>query len=211
MTKQPALSSLALTAMALPVIAGAWLCFVRPERAGLWVLAMLFVPAVRLGIRTASRALGTTRIGAAILPARTVDAQKMLSGAIVVASLVVALPLAANLADALGLIDASGAHAIATRWTNVLAGGYFVFHGNRLPKILTPLSGARHDLATMQTVQFRTGRLYVLAGSAYAVVWLVLPAHLAQPYGLAIMVTGILVPSAILRSYARRGVAHPGR
>jgi hypothetical protein len=118
--------------------------------------------------------------------------------------------LAANLADALRLIDEAVAHGIATRWTNVLAGAYFVFHGNRLPKILTPLSDF-HDPATMQTVRLRTGRLYVLTGSAYALLWLFLPVHLAQPFGLAIIVGGILVPSIILRSCARRGAAHPGR
>ncbi len=210
MTTNRTLSNLALAMMALPVVLGAGLCALRPERAWLWVVAMLFLPASWLAIRATSRALGKTPVGGMMIPVEDpADARRSISFAIAFASLVVAIALGARLAEALGLIDRSLADVVATRWTNVFAGGYFVLRGNALPKVLMPLPDLGPGAEAMQALQRRTGWIFVLAGLAYIVLWLVLPLHLAEPIGVAVIVAGILAPAAVLRSRAKAGVGNP--
>jgi hypothetical protein len=201
-------SNLPPAMMMLPIVLGVSLCYLRPEGAWLWVIAMLFLPVSWLGIKAASKAAGRMTVGAMLLPpGNSVDAREAICFAMNIASLIVAIPLGAKLANALGLIDQSFADVIATRWTNVLAGGYFVFRGNRLPKILVPLSDLPQDSAAVDTLRRRTGWAYVVAGFAMAAVWLVLLVRLAQPVGIAIVAVGILVPTFMLRSRAKRRTA----
>jgi hypothetical protein len=205
------LSRLAIAMMALPVILGVSLCYVRPGSIRLWVVAMCCVPAASC-IKAIGQAFGKTAVGAMTTwDDYTADGRTVASDSIIVASLVVALPLAATLANALGLIDESLARMIATRWTNALAGGYFVFHGNRLPKILS--SDLQYDPTTIQTVRLHTGRVVVLAGLAFTVLWLILPVRLAERIGIAVVVAGVLVPSLRMRVRVKRRVqytAHGG-
>ncbi|HEY4340936.1 MAG TPA: hypothetical protein VGM97_13415 [Steroidobacteraceae bacterium] len=205
MTNNRTFAKLAPAMMALPVIVGAPLCYLRPDRDWLWIFSMLVLPVAWFGIRRMSKTIGRTTVGALITAsANPDDAQKATSSAIVIASLIIGIALGAKLADAMRWIDPSLAHAILTRWINVLAGCYFVFRGNHLPKVLTPLADIRCDPAAMQTLQRRTGWTYVLGGVAFAGVWLLLPQRLAQPIGIAIVVVGILVPTFIMRYYASR-------
>jgi hypothetical protein len=205
MTSNRTFAKLAPAMMALPVIVGVPLCFLRPDRAWLWIFAMLVLPIAWFGIRGISRSIGKTTVGALITTsANPDDAQKAASSAIVIASLIIGIALGAELADSMRWIDAPLAHAILTRWINVLAGCYFVIRGNHLPKALTPLADIRCGPATMQILQRRTGWTYVLGGVAFAGVWLLLPEHLAQPTGIAIIFAGILVPTFIMRYYASR-------
>jgi hypothetical protein len=119
------------------------------------------------------------------------------------ASLTIAVPMAARLADAFELMSSTLSDAIATRGANVLVGVYFVLRGNRLPKILIPLSDARYDAVAMQNLQRRTGRTFVLAGFTYASLWLVMTLSLAMPAGAVVIVVGVLVPAVALRAYGR--------
>jgi hypothetical protein len=193
------LSNLALAMMALPVILGAWLCYVRPERAWVWVFGMFFLPVLWLAIKATGQAFGKTTVAAMTMCGENIpESRKTLSGAMIFASLLIAVALGARLADALGLMEGTWAQAIINRATNVFVGGYLVFHGNRLPKILTPVWSARCDSATMQTLRRRTGWAYVLAGLAFTLLWLALPVHLARPIGMAVIVAGVLVPSVIM-------------
>lgn len=203
MTPNRTAANFAVATMALPVVFGACLCFLRPEASWAWVTVMLIVPVSWLGIKAAGDRLGP--VGTIVFP-RSVTA-----GAMIFASLLLAVSLGAPLAAALGLIDTSLAHLIGSRGVYVLAGCYFILRGNRLPKVLTPLADVQCDPATMQTVQRRTGWAYVLAGITLAVLWLVLPVHLAQPIGITVVVAGILVPTFIMRAYAKRRTALPNR
>ena len=183
MSTNRALSRLAVAMTALPVILGAALCYVRPDRAWVCAMCMLVLPA--------AWAL-KTRLGSA-------DAGTRISYAMIVSSLVISVPLGTSLAAALGLIDGPTVHALGDRLTNVLAGLCIVLLGNQLPKMLTPVSGARCDAATLQSVRRRMGWAQVLAGLTFAVLWLVLPISLARPIGIAVIVAGILVPWAVTR------------
>jgi hypothetical protein len=201
MTTNRNLSNPALVMMGLPVLLGAPLCYLRPGEVWAWVAGMFIVPVVWLGIKAARKVFGN-----AAIPTKhdrsPADTRKAVSGAVILASLLLSASLAAPLAAALGLIDESLARAIASRGVYVFVGWYFVLRGNRLPKMLTPLSDTRCDPARLQTLQRCTGWSYVLAGFALAVVWLLLPVHLAQPIGMAIIAVGVLLPTFILRSYA---------
>ncbi len=197
MTTNRSLSKLALAMMAPPVILGAALCFLRPQQAWAWAIAMIVLPAAGLVRAKMMRNEATA------------DRQKAISGAVIFVSVLVSVTLAAPLAAALGLIDNGLAHAIGTRVASVFAGVFLVLRGNRLPKVLTPLSDTRCDPATLQTLQRRTGWAYVLAGFTLSVLWLVLPTHLAAPIGVAVLVVGILAPTAVLRSYAKKSVGAP--
>jgi hypothetical protein len=183
MSTNRALSNVAVAMMALPVIIAAALCYLRPDRAWAYAICMLFLPA--------AWALKTRF--------KNAEARKRISYAMIVSSLVISVPLATSLAAALGLIDGPTVHAIGDRVANVLAGLCIVFLGNQLPKMLPPLSDASCDAATIQSVRRRTGWAHVLAGLAFAVLWLVLPVPLARPIGIAVIVAGILVPWAVMR------------
>jgi hypothetical protein len=189
MSTNRALSNFAVAMMALPVILGAALCYMRPEQAWAYALGMLVLPV--------AWALKTRFANA--------EARSRISFAMIVSSLVISVPLGTSLAAALGLIDGP-VHAISERLTNVLAGLCIVLLGNQLPKMLTPLSNAACDAATVQRVRRRTGWAQVLAGLAFAVLWLVLPVPFARPIGIAIIVAGILVPWAVTR-FCYMGVA----
>lgn len=201
MTDNRSLPPFALAMMALPVGLGALLCWVRPEGAGLWTVAMIALPAAWLAIRAASRTPAKIEAAADLMrPGAPVDFGR----AMAVASLVVAVPLAARLAEALGLAPTPLAHALATRWVNVLVGAYLVAMGNRLPKILTPLAEAGADPAAMEATRRRTGWVIVLAGLVYIVLWLALPERWAQLAGPAVLVIGIVGPSVAMRARGRR-------
>jgi hypothetical protein len=197
MTANRTLSKLVLPMMALPVILGAALFYLRPQDARTWAIAMIVLPAAGL---VRAKVMRTEN---------TVEAQKAISGALIFVSMLVSVTLAAPLAAALGLIDDALAHKIAIRAASVFAGVFLVLRGNRLPKMLTPLADTRCDPATMQTLQRRTGWAYVLAGFTITVLWIVLPVHLAAPIGAAVIVAGILAPTIIMRSYAKGRVGTP--
>jgi hypothetical protein len=196
MTTNRTWSGFAWATMALPVILGAPLCYLRPDGAWAWMAGMFIVPVACFIIKALRDRL--PRVGTVVFP------KAIPAGAIIFSSLLLSVSLGAPLAAALGLIDNSLAHVIGSRGVYALGGCYFIVRGNRLPKMLSPLSATLCDPATMQALQRRTGWAYVLAGLAIAIVWVALPLHLAQPIGMAIIALGILVPTFIMRAHANR-------
>lgn len=203
MTANRTLSGPALAMLALPVILGGPLCYLRPEGALAWAIGMFCLPATWLGIKATAKTFGKTAACAVMRAESSVDVRKVISDAMVFASLLICVPLAASLAAALGLIDAPTALALGNRPTNVLSGLFFVIWGNRMPKILTPLSAAGCDPATIQTRRRRLGWAYVLTGLTFTVIWLVLPVHLAGRIGTVLIIAGIFVPSLVMLRYPR--------
>jgi hypothetical protein len=177
------LSDLAVAMMALPFVLGTALCYLRPDRAWIWAIGMLLLPAA----------------WAMKARLKNADARKRVCYAVIFSSVAISISLGSSLAAALGLIDEPTVRAIGDRLTNVLAGLFLVFLGNQLPKMLPPLPHAPRDAATIQSVRRRIGWTHVLSGLALAILWLVLPVQLARPIGIAIIVVGILVPAAVMR------------
>lgn len=191
------LSGLALAMMALPFTLGAALCFLRPHWAWAWAIPMLVLPVWRLGVEVAGRVLDRRAAGPLLMGLEdTGEARKWISDKTIFASLAISVPMGIWLAGVLGLIDPR-AVVISIRPSNVLAGMFMVILGNRLPKMLTPLSRAPCAPATIQTLRRRTGWAMVLSGLALIVLWLFLPVHLAMPMGIVVM----FLPTAIMYTY----------
>lgn len=127
--------------------------------------------------------------------------------AVAFASLTLAIPLAGKLLHALGAADSDNVD-LSQRMTMVMLGVFFAFTGNALPKMLTPLSALHCDGAKMQAWQRFTGWTSVLAGVAFAVVWLVLPRASAMLLSVALMIgagLAVTIQAGRLRRAPRAG------
>ncbi len=108
---------------------------------------------------------------------------------IVFAALMLAAPLAARLAGALGW----GVPAdFSQRALMVLLGAFLALTGNSIPKRLVPL-GVRCGAARVQAFQRLAGWTWVLTGVALALAWMALPASLADPVTFVVVPAGILI------------------
>jgi hypothetical protein len=193
--------SVLVPAMLVPVVLGAALAVIRPRDAWLAVAAMSILPAAWL----LRKRMEEGRRGSAKVVHPSRDETTAL--AFICASCVIALPLAAKLAQVFEFAAPWLDHSIATRWPNLLGAGYFIFLGNRLPKVLIPLADVACDPATMQTIRRRTGAGYMLTGIALAGVWLFLPPRGAEIVGIGLIGCGILVPTILMRA----GIKSPKR
>ena len=109
---------------------------------------------------------------------------------LVFAGLILACSLLAKFATALGVIaDAD----VSRRVTMAILGIFFVFTGNALPKMLTPLADLKCDPARVQAFQRFAGWTWVLTGFPFAFVWLVLPLDVAKPLSMLILFSGMLL------------------
>jgi hypothetical protein len=170
---------LVLTAL---LAAGNW--YLEPDRAGAWTAAVVFLMVLTLALWTALRRWRD-------IPARRQAADAVRNGlaAIVFAALMMAAPLAAKLAYALGAIEDKD---LAQRLTMVTLGAFFMFTGNAMPKMLPPVSAVQCDGAKAQAVRRFTGWTWVVTGLAFAGVWLVLPVDIAEPVSLTVLLGGVL-------------------
>lgn len=131
------------------------------------------------------------------------DAADYIRNGVVFGALMLAIPLSFKLARALGGVEDAD---LSRRLTMVVFGVFFMFTGNLVPKLLTPLSAQQCDGARMQAWQRFTGWTWVLAGLAYAVVWLVLPSDVAEPVSVAFLIGGVLL--AMVRAVQTRRTRH---
>jgi hypothetical protein len=152
---------------ALCLLAGTWMCVLRPERAWAWLLAMLLLPVAWLVQvrRDAQRAA-----------ARDFQLSLALAGSLLALSLLTAL------GARLGWLEST--HGWPERIWGVLMGTIILVFANAIPK---QAASARRQ-ATLRIV----GRALVLGGLAYAVAWLVAP----RAYALAIA-TGCLLLATV--------------
>jgi hypothetical protein len=113
-----------------------------------------------------------------------------ISGGVVFAGLILVCSLALKLAMSFGAVDDPD---LSQRITNAIMGAFFVFTGNALPKMLTPLSSLRCDAARVQRFQRFAGWTWVLAGLGFAYVWLVLPVNVAEPVSVLLLMGAVLI------------------
>lgn len=170
--------------MALLVFGAAlagWNWYLRPESALAWGSTLFLFACMGVALFLARR-----RHEDESAPNRAGDS---IRGGVVFAGLIMVSSLGLKLATALGALQDPD---LARRAPLVLMGAFFVFSGNAMPKMLTPLSRLRCDPARVQAFQRFTGWTWVLAGLALAVVWVVLPIDQAR------IATFVLMPSVIL-------------
>jgi hypothetical protein len=166
-----------LLALCAVLAAGNW--YLQPEHAGSWAAALLFLAGATLVLWFASR--GSSSEG----PRR--QAAHSIRQGVFFGALIMAVSLGAKLAHTLGVLEAAG---LSQRLAMVVMGGFFVFTGNALPKMLTPLAVESCDPARAQTLRRFAGWTQVLTGLAFALAWLVLPAAIARPVSVAFILGG---------------------
>jgi hypothetical protein len=166
-----------------------------PERARTWIAALVLFAclALLLWLTRGSAASGRARAAASI------------RNGIVFATLIVGVSLAATLGHTLGLIDDGDR---PQRLAMAIAGAFFVFTGNALPKTLTPLSARQCDGAASQALQRFMGWTWVSMGLAFSYVWLTLPIDAAEPVSIALIAGSVIAVAArIMRARTTRKAA----
>ncbi len=98
--------------------------------------------------------------------------------AIAVAAVLLAVPLGAHLARALGWI-APGDTDLTSRLFGIAGGLILAAYGNVIPRQLDRYDPAKTDPARWQRLQRRAAWSFVLAGLACAVIWVALPIRAA--------------------------------
>lgn len=156
--------------------------YLDPEHSWSWATALVFLLSLVVVLSVSRR-----RSSRGAIPSHAADS---IRHAVVFAALMIVFPLIAKLAATMGAADNTD---LSRRLTMIALGAFFVFTGNALPKVLTPLSALRCDAASVQAAQRFTGWTQVLSGLAFAGAWLLLPSTLAKPVSVAFLVTGILV------------------
>ena len=99
-----------------------------------------------------------------------------------------------------GVLD----NELSSRVTMAILGGYFVFTGNAMPKMLTPLSALRHDPAMAQAFRRIGGWIWVLSGFGFTIAWLALPIDLATPVSVALLLGGTILYGAQMARLSRK-------
>ncbi len=154
----------------------------RPERAPAWGAALLLLGCMSLVLRRVRRRAGNE--GGQNLAADSIGTGIVFAGLILVSA------LGLKLAATLGVIhDAE----VSDRTIMVIMGAFFVFTGNAMPKVLTPLSARRGDAASAQAYRRVGGWIWVLTGLAFTIAWLGLPIGVAEPASLLVVGSGLLV------------------
>jgi hypothetical protein len=177
---RPLSYQLAPALLALSTLLAAWNWYVQPQRTAVWVVVLVVVAIMMLAALAARR----SKNGAASRRA----ADSITSG-IVFAGLMLASSLGLKLATALGAMTQPD---LSQRVLMVILGAFFTATGNALPKTLTPLAG-KCDGARTQAFQRFAGWTWVLTGVTFAMAWLLLPVHLAQPVSLVLLLGGMLI------------------
>ena len=162
--------------------------YLEPQHIRNWTAALLVLAGMGFVLW-----VGLRRASTAAAPHRAADA---IRGGIIFAALMLAVSLSVKLLQALG---AGGDSDLSQRLTMVILGVFFMFTGNAMPKMLTPLSAMHCNGAKTQAFQRFAGWTSVLSGLAFATAWLVLPSDIAKPLsvtfivaaGLAVMAQGV--------------------
>jgi hypothetical protein len=197
----PALTSvsryLAPVLLALGAVLAAANWYLEPERIRSWRAALFVLAGMGFILWVALRHAST-----AAAPRRAADA---IRSGIVFAALMLAVSLSVNLAQALGAVGDSD---LSQRSTMVILGVFFMFTGNAMPKMLTPLSVTHCNGAKTQAFQRFAGWTSVLSGLAFTSAWLVLPSDIAKPVSVSLIVAGglaVMAQGVRLRRVPRSG------
>ena len=114
------------------------------------------------------------------------------------------------------LMVAAGMRSVTTTWlplsgdwsqrvTMALMGVVLIVMGNAIPKTLTPLAALTCDASELQQLQRLSGWMWVSAGAALSLEWLVLPANIAQSLTFVIVGgTAMTVIVQMMRLHRRR-------
>jgi hypothetical protein len=142
--------------------------YLRPERAVVWLLAPATMAVIWLVV-------GLTQAGPAASPRPQTDRGMILLSA-TVAGVILSVALAGSLVSGAGFASAD----LKARLWGVAIGLALVVLGNAAPKAFSPLTESCCSPARAQAVKRFAGWVFVLAGLAYAAVWVLLASPLAD-------------------------------
>jgi hypothetical protein len=155
--------------------------FARPDRSFYWSVVLLFVVIMAAVWRWARH-----RDHAGI--------EAEINAGVITASLMIVLSLLMTLGSAFG---APRNPELALRATMIVLGLYYVFSGNAMPKMLTPLAAMRGDPAVVQSARRFAGWTWVITGLAFSAIWLFVPTGLATPISVAILLGGAAIAACV--------------
>ena len=174
----------------------------RPDAAWAWA-AVIVISLVMVAVRWRSQ-LAVRRSPA---DAVSIRALASVTGAVVFGSLMIIIPLALTLAHAYGVVEDPDS---GRRATMIILGVYLAVIGNGLPRMLPPVSSMQCDGAKVQAFQRFAGWTWVLCGLGYATAWLALPADVAEPVSMALVVAAMIVTIVQLLRLRRLRQHAPG-
>ena len=109
--------------------------------------------------------------------------------ALVAAALIMGAALGMNMLVDYGYIE----REVSKQALQVALGLYLLVIGNSLPKKISSMSDQNCGSAKGQSLRRFAGWTFVLSGLAYSVLWLVVPAEIAEVAGIAVVATGLIL------------------
>ncbi len=168
-----------MTLLVISLAATNW--YFKPEHADDWLVAMAAMPVFWLIVMFS---LSRRR-----LASQSEVERRYIFGSIIVAGTVLSGALGIKLIETLTNVDMNPFE----RFWGIGMGALVVISGNILPKILSPLVEQHCSPAKTQSLQRFAGWSFVLAGIAYAIVWIVLPVAQAGSVATLILFTSVVL------------------
>lgn len=147
-----------------------------------FIAAMLFLPVAWMIIEL--RQKGRMRDTAWL------DDMKSIRWSICAAALMMLIPLGITLAISYEFTAILG-DDLEKRMMGVIFGIIFLFYGNAAPKRPVSLNAGRQSPERVQAHTRFAGRIFVLTGLAYTLVWTFAPIDMALPIAMTILVGGV--------------------
>jgi hypothetical protein len=162
----------------------------RPDAAWAWA-AVIVISLVMVAVRWRSQLAFRRSSGDAV----SIRSFTSVTGGVAFGALMMIVPLAVTLAHAYGVVEDPDS---GRRTTMIILGAYLAVTGNRLPRMLPPVSSMQCDGARVQAFQRLAGWTWALCGPGFATAWLALPIDAAEPASTALVVAGMIVTIVLL-------------
>lgn len=158
---------LAFFAIAAEIVAAMFWWAVEPSNVLLIVPMAALLPAIWIVASILQR------FNISVCAAEQSPAELALS--VAMGAFLITLMMGKNIAEEFAILDI----VIAERVVGVTIGVFLIVMGNRIPKVLTPISKMKCDPARAQAVQRYAGRVFMLAGLAITIAWIATPIDFA--------------------------------
>ena len=155
--------------------------YLKPESAGSWAMGAVSMPVIWVIVTLLMRRRPLESYGEA--------EGRFFTRSIMAAGSILAAALGIKLARTLGAFDADSLERV---W-GVVMGAVLVVMGNLMPKTLTPLAAQPRSESHTQSTRRFAGWSFVLAGLAYATVWMVLPVTQANTVAMLICASAVVL------------------
>lgn len=166
---------------------GALAAYREPEGMIAFLIAALFLPVAWTVIEIKKRNEERDE--------RFYESQATIRWSISAAGLLMVAPLAFTLVVSYGVTEALG-DDLEQRIMGVLFGVIFLLYGNAAPKRPVALKDAGCSPERVQAQSRFAGRMFVLTGLAYTLIWAFAPIEWALPVAMAVLFSGVIVVMA---------------